>query len=171
MKVTRKTLAAGLGGATLLGLGLYLAVPAAANPSPSPSATTSAHPKAKEPGQKGYRGEKGPRHRGQDGPRHRGRWAAGVRGVHGEATVQRKDGFHLRTWQTGEVTGRSGANVTVRSADGISWTWVTVGGTRVHKEGEKSAVSALANGDRVIVIGERAGTTRTAQMIRIPKPR
>jgi hypothetical protein len=163
MNINRKTLAGGLGGATLLGLGLYLAVPAAANPSPSPSPTTSAHPKGKEPGRQGWKDR-----RGEKGPHARGRWAA-ARGVHGEATVKRKDGFHLRTWQVGEVTGRSGANLTVRSADGATWTWVTVAGTRVHKEGEKSAVSALANGDRIIVIGERAGTTRTAKIIRVPK--
>ncbi|MFF5263534.1 hypothetical protein ACFY4C_31800 [Actinomadura viridis] len=155
-KVNRKSLAAGIGAASLLGVGLYIAVPAAsADPSPSPGATASAKPREGHQGKGHWRG-------------HRGRWAAD-RGVHGEATVKRKDGFHVRTWQRGEITGRSGANVTVRSADGTVWTWTTDGKTRVRKDAAKSQPSALASGDRVVVVGERTGTTRTAKVIAVPK--
>ncbi|GAA2428778.1 hypothetical protein GCM10010191_47390 [Actinomadura vinacea] len=149
-------MAAGLGAASLLGLGLYLAVPAAsADQSPSPGTTTSAKPKD------GRHGEQRPW-------RHRARWAA--RGVHGEATVRGKDNaFRVRTWQRGEITGRSGAGLTVRSADGVAWTWTTDGKTRVRENGKKSNAAALAAGDRVMVIGERAGTTRTAKIVVVPK--
>ncbi|XVQ11214.1 hypothetical protein ACQP1W_01175 [Spirillospora sp. CA-255316] len=161
-KVNRKSLAAGLGAASLLGLGLYLAVPAASadqSPSPSPSTTASAHPKGKD----GRPGAQRPW-------KHRARWAA--RGVHGEATVRGKDEkFHVRTWQRGEITGRSGATLTVRSADGVTWTWTTDGDTRVRKNGAKSTPAALAAGDRVMVIGQREGTTRTAGLAVVPKKR
>ncbi|MEW2357476.1 hypothetical protein [Spirillospora sp. NPDC029432] len=162
MDVNRKTVAAGIGGAAVLGVGLYLAVPAAAaDPSPSPS-KSAAQQKEHRKGQ--HRGPHKGQHKG-----HPHRW--GGQGVHGEATVKRKDGFHVRTWQRGEVTGRSGAAVTVRSADGTSWTWTTDDQTRVRKDRAKSSVGALANGDRIVVVGERAGSTRTARMIRVPERR
>jgi hypothetical protein len=154
-----KTIAAGAGAAGLLGLGLYLAVPAfAADPAPSPSAsptTKTAHP--------GHQ-----RHPGKGHPFLRAR---ALRGVHGEATVQRKDGFHLVTWQRGQITSVSSSGVTVRSADGVSWTWTAGGDTRVRKDGEKSALKDLAKNDTVLVAGERSGDTRTARLIRVPKRR
>ncbi|MGI5324896.1 DUF5666 domain-containing protein [Actinomadura nitritigenes] len=153
MRTNRKTIAAGAGAAGLLGLGLYLAVPAAAKsaPSPSPSATTAA-PKA-HPGH----GKK------RLAPLRR------VRGVHGEATVRTKDGFRLADWQRGTITGVSGTTLTVRSADGATWTWTTNGDTRVRKDGGKSTLSALASGAQVFVLGERSGDTRTAKLVRAPK--
>ncbi|QKG23433.1 DUF5666 domain-containing protein [Actinomadura verrucosospora] len=154
MRTNRKTIAAGAGAAGLLGLGLYLAVPAAANsaPSPSPSSTTAA-PKEH------------PRHGKRMAPLRR------VRGVHGEATVRRKDGFHLADWQRGKITAISGTSFTVRSADGATWTWTTNADTRVRKDGGKSTVSALTNGAQVFVLGERSGDTRTAKLVREPKKR
>jgi len=164
-KVNRKSFAAGAAAAGVLGVGLYVAVPAFADdpsPSASPKPTASEHPKHPR---------KGEWRRGKQRPlRHDLRRAA--RGVHGEATVRRRDGsFHVTTWQRGQITGVSGATVTVRSADGVAWTWTTGGDTRVHKNGEKSKVSALASGDQVIVRGERAGTARTAAFLFVPKKR
>ncbi|WP_433465830.1 hypothetical protein [Spirillospora sp. CA-128828] len=153
MRTNRKTIAAGVGAAGLLGLGLYLAVPAsAANPTPSPSRTAHAG-------------------KGDPGRGHPFRRARALRGVHGEATVRRKDGFHLATWQRGKITAVSSTGLTVRSDDGVSWTWTAGDKTRVRKNGEKSAIKALANGDQVLVAGERSGTTRTARLVRVPKPR
>ncbi|GLZ16189.1 hypothetical protein Acsp04_64240 [Actinomadura sp. NBRC 104425] len=153
MRRNTKTLIAGAGAAGVLGLGLFVAVPAVADPSPAPS--TSASP------------EKGDRNQWKRQPH---RWAArGGRGVHGEATVRRDGGFRVVTWQRGEVTGRSGAVVTVRSADGASWQWTTNDKTRFRRDGEKSQLSEVKNGDQVIVVGERTGATRTAVAFRVPK--
>ncbi|MBX6769392.1 MAG: hypothetical protein IRY90_19940, partial [Actinomadura rubrobrunea] len=116
-----KTLMAGAGAAGLLGLGLFVAVPALADPSPDTTATVS-------------QGKLPDRHPG------RLRWrGVAARGVHGEATVRRArdGGFQVVTWQRGEVTGKSGAVVTVRSADGVSWQWTTDAKTRVRKDGDK----------------------------------
>ncbi|GAA4078751.1 hypothetical protein [Actinomadura miaoliensis] len=159
MRRNTKTLIAGAGAAGVLGLGLLVAVPAVADPSPAPS--TSASP------------DKGDRHQWKRQPH---RWAArkghgmrGGQGVHGEATVRRDGGFRVVTWQRGEVTGRSGAVVTVRSADGASWQWTTNDKTRFRRDGEKSQLSAVKNGDQVIVVGESTGATRTAAAFRVPK--
>ncbi|MFA1540427.1 hypothetical protein [Actinomadura monticuli] len=156
MRTNRKTIATGAGAAGLLGLGLYLAVPAfAADPSPSaPAPAASAHP--------GHPGK---------GHGHPFRRARASHGIHGEATVQRKDGFHIAAWQRGKITAVSSTGLTVRSADGVSWTWTAGDDVRVRKDGEKSALKNLADGDQVLVVGERSGDTRTARLIRVPKRR
>jgi hypothetical protein len=153
MRTNRKTIAAAAGAAGLLGLGLYVAVPAAAA-DPSPSPTTTAHAG-----------------KGHPGTGHPLRRARAFRGVHGEATVKRKDGFHLAAWQRGKITSVSATGVTVRSEDGVSWTWKADGRTRVRKAGDRSTLKALASGDQVLVAGERSGDTRTARFVRVPKPR
>ncbi|NKZ07911.1 DUF5666 domain-containing protein [Actinomadura latina] len=151
-----KTIAAGLGAAGILGVGLYLAVPAsAADPSPSPSASPTQ-----------YRD-----HPGHPGKGHPFLRARALRGVHGEATVKRKDGFHLATWQRGKITSVSSTGLTVRSDDGASWTWTANGDTRVRKDGGQAALKDLANGEQVLVAGERSGETRTARLVRVPKNR
>ncbi|MEU8802511.1 DUF5666 domain-containing protein [Spirillospora sp. NPDC048819] len=161
MRTRHTTVAAGVGVAALLGAGLYLAVPAlAADPSPSASPKAEPkHPRWDRPG------ENGPSRRGHGLRGHR--W--GGHGVHGEATVQRDDGFRLATWQRGEITALSSATLTVKSADGVSWTWTTNADTRVRKDREKAAVKDLADGDKIIVVGERSGDTRTAKVIRVRK--
>lgn len=151
-----KSIVAGAGAAGLLGLGLYVAAPAFAA-DPAPSASPTVHHARPD--------------KGHPGKRHPFRQARAFRGVHGEATVKRKDGFHLATWQRGKITSVSSSGVTVRSEDGVSWTWAANGDTRVRKDGEKSALKALANGDQVLVAGERSGNTRTARLIRVPKHR
>ncbi|GLZ07322.1 hypothetical protein Acsp03_47880 [Actinomadura sp. NBRC 104412] len=156
-------MAAAAAAAGVLGVGLYVAVPAFADdpsPSASPKPTASQHPR------------KGEWRHGKQRPPMRHKMRGAARGVHGEATVRRRDGsFHVTTWQRGQITGVSGATVTVRSADGVVWAWTTDGDTRVRKNGEKSKVSALASGDQVVVRGERAGTARTAAFLFVPKKR
>ncbi|MFI0369319.1 DUF5666 domain-containing protein [Actinomadura sp. 1N219] len=169
MRTNRKTIAAGVGAAGLLGLGLYLAVPAAAaDPSPSPSAADSGTKTHRGDGPQGKNWRDG---KGHPGKRHPHRHARPFRGVHGEATVRRKDGFHLATWQRGKITALSGTTLTVRSDDGATWTWAANAQTRVRKNGEKATLKALAAGDQVLVAGERSGDTRNARLVRVPKPR
>ncbi|WP_067451174.1 hypothetical protein [Actinomadura macra] len=151
MKTNKKTLTAGISAAGLLGLGLYLAVPAAADdPTPRPSASGKPHP-------------------GHGGKHTSSHGARGGIGIHGEATVQRKEGFRLATWQRGTLTGRSGTTLTFRSLDGATWTWTTDSKTRVRKDGEKATIADLKNGDPALVYGERSGDTRTAKLVRVPK--
>jgi hypothetical protein len=157
MKLNAKTGAAAIGAAGLLGLGLYLAVPAAANPSPSPSASSTASPH-----------NKGDRGKGGHGWRHGLRSSA--RGLHGEMTVKRDGKFLQVAWQRGQVTGRSGSVLTVRSEDGATWQWTITGDTKVRKNWAKAAATDVANGDQVMVWGEQSGATRTAKLVRVPDP-
>jgi hypothetical protein len=91
--------------------------------------------------------------------------------LYGE-TVTKDDNGAIKThdWQNGQVTSVSGASVTVRSADGTSWTWTTNGDTEVRKDGKTAQVSAIKAGDKVIVSGLRNDGTRTAARVADPAP-
>lgn len=93
-------------------------------------------------------------------------------GVHGQATVKnRKTGqFVVREWQRGSITGVSGATLTVKSADGVSWTWTVEKNARITRGGKKFAESALKTGDTVRVVGRQAGSANDALRISVPTP-
>ncbi|MET8145924.1 hypothetical protein ABZU32_36945 [Sphaerisporangium sp. NPDC005288] len=106
----------------------------------------------------------------KDHPRLRAALRRGLIGVHGEATVRaRGGGYATYAWQRGEVTAASASSVTVKSADGTSWTWALTTDTKVRKNGAKSASSALTSGDGVFVLGRPDGDARTAQGVVVPK--
>ncbi|WP_157429660.1 hypothetical protein [Actinomadura oligospora] len=166
MRANKKTMAAGVAAAGLLGVGLYTAVPAfAASPSPS------AHPSAPGKGHDGKGHDGRWRNGGKDGMHgHRAGFGGGMRGVHGEATVKAKDNtFKVVGWQRGQVTAKTGTTLTVKSADGVTWTWTVDAKTRVVKARAKSTLNAVANGDEVVVFGDRSGETRTAKAVRDPQ--
>jgi hypothetical protein len=91
-------------------------------------------------------------------------------GVHGEATVRTKKGFVQIAWQRGQLTGRSGNTLTVRSLDGTVWQWTADGRTRVRKDGQKSAVANLATNDFVVIAGTVGpGNKHDARVVLVPK--
>jgi hypothetical protein len=93
-----------------------------------------------------------------------------LRGVHGTATVRIKDGgFAEVAWQRGQLTSVSGGRLSVRSADGTTWQWVTNGDTKVRRHGDRASVSQLAANDWVFVIGTVDGGTRTARAAVVPR--
>jgi hypothetical protein len=163
MRTDRKTFIAGLGTAGLLGLGLYVAVPAIAD-SPSPSPTAQPSERGEDRPFKWGPGRHG---RGERGPGGHGFGLRGGRGVHGEATVRDGDGFRLATFQHGEITALSSPTLTVKSADGATWTWTTNGDTRIRKDRENIALKDLAKDDEIRIAGERSGDTRTAKIIHV----
>jgi hypothetical protein len=92
-----------------------------------------------------------------------------LRGVHGEATVTRKNGKVIQgEWQRGQVTGISGTALTVKSKDGTTWTWTVSGSTPVKRNGKKIAESALKTGDKVLVVGMKNGSANNAKRVLSP---
>ena len=148
----RRTVVAGalLAGALVAGGTAYAAT--APSSAASPSSTASAHLK---------------KHHKKHGKHHRS-----LPGVHGQATVKnRKTGqFRVREWQRGSITGVSGATLTVKSADGVSWTWTVEKNARITRDGKKVAESALKTGDTVMVVGRQAGSANDALRIVAPTP-
>ena len=94
---------------------------------------------------------------------HRG--AVFHRAQHAEAYLGKGAGQRIAVEQRGVVTATSGGTVTVRSADGFTATWATSAATKVRKGKVPSTVGAVAVKDRVLLVGRRTGSTRTARVI------
>ncbi|MCQ9183590.1 hypothetical protein KMT30_31995 [Streptomyces sp. IBSBF 2953] len=121
------------------------------SPSASPSASSSEGP--------------GGRH-GRGGP-----WfGPGGDAAHGEATVKDPGtgDWVVRVWQRGVVEKTDGSHLTVKSEDGVSWTWTLGSDTRVLGDGGSgsgSGSAAPSKGDTVFVVGTRSGDTNTADRV------
>lgn len=91
-------------------------------------------------------------------------------GIHGQATVKngKTGAFVVREWQRGQVSTVSGDNVTVKSEDGVSWTWTVDGNTKIGRDGKQITVGDLKSGDHVAVVGTQAGSANDAVRIFAP---
>jgi hypothetical protein len=145
---------------------------AASSPSPSASPPGQQGPGGREGGPGGMRGSGGPgfgRH-GLGGHGLGGHGLGGLRGrgpvLHGEVVVGGQNGS-TRTVvvQTGTVKTKGTSTITVVSTDGYSLTWTLNGDTRVRTRWSQGAVKDIAQGDTVMVQGERSGTTTTAALV------
>ncbi|MEV6865961.1 hypothetical protein AB0M44_33825 [Streptosporangium subroseum] len=94
-------------------------------------------------------------------------------GIHGQATVGGKDSkFVNRTWQRGVITAKGESSLTVKSKDGVTWTWNIDQATKIHKLGARADLSKLvagSAGDRVFVIGTATSSNPTAASVFAPR--
>jgi hypothetical protein len=114
-----------------------------AAPSPSPSASA-------EPAQKGGKGV---------------RKFLRKNTLHGETTVQGRDGVRTIVVQRGTVTAAGETAVTVKSTDGFTLTWTPGDKLRVVHDKKKVGTDAVKVGTEVGVAGTRTGDTTTARLI------
>lgn len=85
---------------------------------------------------------------------------------HGEATVDTADhGYQVVDLQRGVVASANSGQLTVRSADGFSATYVVDNSTKVHKGRKSGDISQVLANDRVTVVATKAGGTATATRI------
>jgi hypothetical protein len=63
----------------------------------------------------------------------------------------------------------SGSNVVVQAKDGTTWTWVLESNTVIHQGGQKSATSALSDGEHVFAGGSVISGGYDAKLI-VVKP-
>jgi hypothetical protein len=89
--------------------------------------------------------------------------------LHGEATVQTKNGVITVAVQRGTVTAIDGKTMTVKSTDGYTVTWTF--GDPIHVIEHRKAVqpSAISVGTEVGVAGPTDSTTTTARLIVVPQ--
>jgi hypothetical protein len=85
--------------------------------------------------------------------------------LHGEATVQTKDGVKTIEVQRGTVTAIDDKTMTVKSTDGFTVTWTF--GSPIHVIEHRTTVqpSAIKVGTEVGVAGTTDGNTATATLI------
>ncbi len=88
--------------------------------------------------------------------------------LHGEAVVETKEGTITVAVQRGVITAISGDSVTVKSSDGVTWTWKFHSDLRVVEKRAKIQPSELKAGATVALAGRKEGETLTARLIVIP---
>jgi hypothetical protein len=88
-------------------------------------------------------------------------------GIHGQVTFKAKTGFTTFAFERGSVQSVRGSALTVRAADGTTWTWHLVKDSVVRESGRKVAASKLAVGEQVLVAGPVAGGSNNVRMVRI----
>lgn len=88
--------------------------------------------------------------------------------LHGEAVVQTKNGNITVDVQRGEVTAITSDSITVKSADGVTWTWKFDPKLRVVENRAKVEPSAIKTGATVALAGPKDGDQLMARLIVIP---
>lgn len=149
---TKIILLAGAAVLVIAGVGTGIALAQNSNP-PAP---ISPAPSSAAPVPQGMRDE----HHG-DG--RRGGLLARV--VHGEATVNTDHGYQVVDIQRGIVGSSKSGQLTVRSADGFTATYVVNNSTKISKKRKTSDISQVAANDRVTILATKTGSTRTATRI------
>lgn len=87
--------------------------------------------------------------------------------VHSESLVQADDGsFVTRIIDHGDVTSVDGNSVTIKRLDGQSVTVTAGQDTKIRRNGEEAALSALKAGDRARIAQIKSGDTTTVRAIR-----
>jgi hypothetical protein len=160
---TKMTLLTGAAVLAIAGAGTGIALAQSSDPpSPTPPAPSSSAP---EP----YgmsRCHDG--HDGHDGHGRRGGLLARIE--HGEATVTTDQGDRVIDLQRGIVNSANSGQLTVRSADGFTATYVVDNSTKIRKDRKASDISQVVANDRVLVLATKAGGTITATGIRDTGP-
>jgi hypothetical protein len=90
-------------------------------------------------------------------------------GMHGEFTFETKTGPRTIAFERGVIDSVSGSNVVVQAKDGTTWTWVLESSTVIRQGGQKSATSALSDGEHVFAGGSVISGGYDAKLI-VVKP-
>ena len=85
--------------------------------------------------------------------------------LHGEITVQGKEGTRTIVVQRGTVTAVSAGGVSVRSADGYALSWTYGDKLRVVQNRTTVATTAIKSGAEIGVAGTRNGSATAARLI------
>lgn len=82
-------------------------------------------------------------------------------------TFVTKSGDKTVVFERGIVESASGTALTVKAADGTTWTWMMAGNTIVAQAGHRVAAGRLTQGDQVFVGGQVVSGTNDARLVRI----
>jgi hypothetical protein len=93
------------------------------------------------------------------------RHALGRRVLHGEVTLQTREGVKTVVMAYGEVTALSKDAVTVKSSDGVETTFGIDGDTRYGFRNEPAPSAELKVGEDAFVAGEKSGDRAVAKRV------
>jgi hypothetical protein len=91
--------------------------------------------------------------------------ALGRRVLHGEVTVQTREGVKTLVMARGEVTALTEDAITVKSSDGVETSFKIDGDTRYGFRNEPAPSAELKVGDTAFVAGEKSGDSATARRV------
>jgi hypothetical protein len=93
------------------------------------------------------------------------RHALGRRVLHGEVTVQTREGVKTLVMARGQVTALSRDAITVRSSDGVETSFGIDGDTRFGFRNQPAPSAELKVGEDALVAGEKSGDRATARRV------
>jgi hypothetical protein len=93
------------------------------------------------------------------------RHALGRRVLHGEVTLQTREGTRTVVMASGTVTALSKDAITVKSSDGVETSFKLDGDTRFGFRNEPAPSAELKVGEDAFVTGEKSGGTATARRV------
>jgi hypothetical protein len=93
------------------------------------------------------------------------RHALGRRLLHGEVTVQTREGVKTLVMARGQVTALSGDAITVKSSDGVETSFAIDGDTRFGFRNQPAPSAELKVGEDALVAGEQSGDRPTARQV------
>jgi hypothetical protein len=93
------------------------------------------------------------------------RHALGRRVLHGEVTLQTREGVKTLVMARGQVTALSGDTITINSADGVKTSFGIDGDTRFGFRNQPAPSAQLKVGEDAFVAGEKSGGRATARRV------
>jgi hypothetical protein len=93
------------------------------------------------------------------------RHALGRRVLHGEVTVQTREGVKTLVMARGQVTALSKDAITVKSSDGVETNFAIDGDTRFGFRNQPAPSAELKVGEDALVAGEKSGNRVTARRV------
>jgi hypothetical protein len=93
------------------------------------------------------------------------RHALGRRVLHGEVTLQTREGVKTLVMAGGEVSALSKDAITVKSSDGVETSFTLNGDTRYGFRNEPAPSAELKVGDSAFVTGEKSGGGAVAKRV------
>jgi hypothetical protein len=93
--------------------------------------------------------------------------ALGQAGLHGQITYKARTGFRTVAFERGTLESVSGSTLTVRAADGTTWTWHLVANSAITERAQQVPASKLARGEQVLVAGPVVSSANDARLVRI----
>lgn len=155
MRTSRRTAAIVAAWATVgvVGAAALTGVAMAADSSPAPSSTsTSARATAGAGSADGARAKAGALRK------------LGKRVLHGEFTVQGKDGAKTVDTQLGVITAVSPTSLDVKSSDGYTQTWTLTADTKVRADKKAGTSADLTVGGTVRLLGPKSGGAASVRL-------
>ena len=87
--------------------------------------------------------------------------------LHAQLTVRAKTGYSTVAFERGTIASVSGSTLTVRAADGTTWTWHLLKGSVLRDNGGKVAPAKLTAGEQILVVGPVSKGANYVKMARV----